>query len=182
MATPFNLKLTVGEGPVNFVTDKLKYTARRKPSQLSEIKAELQNETVHFESIAEAESPKRKRRRTANTRTRGGTKYPELDEVLMKWMDLQPISPDEEVVVKQAQSFAKELGVNGFSGTSSWSKAFFLRYKAHKADKLEVLSCSRNELQQNSVINVVTLQLPTVTVTYSRASKSFKGFKVVRKQ
>ena len=56
MATPFNLKLTTGEGPVNFVTDKLKYTARRKPSQLSEIKAELQNETVHFESIAEAES------------------------------------------------------------------------------------------------------------------------------
>ena len=148
VATPFNLKLTVGEGPVNFVTDKLKYTARRsKPSQLSEIKAELQNETVHFESIADLESPKRKRRRTTmNTRTRGGTKYPELDEVLMKWMDLQPISPDEEVVVKQAQSFAKEIGVNGFSGTSSWSKAFFLRYKAHKAEKLEVLSCSRNEL------------------------------------
>merc|ERR1711953_9085 len=144
VATPFNLKLTVGEGPVNFVTDKLKYTPRRsKSSQSNEIKAELQNETVHFESIAESESPKRKRRRTtANSRTKGGTKYPELDEVLMKWMDLQPISPDEEVVVKQAQSFAKEIGVNGFSGTSSWSKAFFLRYKAHKADKLEVLSCS----------------------------------------
>merc|ERR1711953_569340 len=128
VATPFNLKLTVGEGPVNFVTDKLKYTPRRsKSSQLNEIKAELQNETVHFESIAESESPKRKRRRTtANNRTKGGTKYPEL----------------EEVVVKQAQSFAKEIGVNGFSGTSSWSKAFFLRYKAHKADKLEVLSCS----------------------------------------
>ena len=158
VATPFNLKLTVGEGPVNFVTDKLKYTPRRsKSSQLNEIKAELQNETVHFESIAESESPKRKRRRTtANNRTRGGTKYPELDEVLMKWMDLQPISPDEEVVVKQAQSFAKEIGVNGFSGTSSWSKAFFLRYKAHKADKLEVLSCSRNELFKTST-NVVRL-------------------------
>jgi len=180
VATPFNLKLAIGEGPVNFVTDKLKYTPRRKSSQLNEIKAEFQNETVHFESIAESESPKRKRRRTtANNRTKGGTKYPELDEVLMKWMDLQPVSPDEEFVVKQAQSFAKEIGVTGFSGTSSWSKAFFLRYRAHKAEKLEVLSCSSDieKLGQTNDIKILKKRLAEAETKISSHSAECERLK-----
>ena len=158
MATPFNLKLTIGEGPVNFVTDRLKYTRKGRS-----IKSEggIANETIHFESIIQSnlvnqsdplsnqnedsESPKRKRRRTAGRYNKGGTRYPELDEILFKWLDHQEINPDDEVVVKQAHSFAKEIGIGGFSGTTAWSKAFFNRYKAHKAEKLEVLSCSRKE-------------------------------------